>query len=371
MKIAFRADASVQIGTGHVMRCLTLAEELRRQGHQCLFVCRDHKGNLADLIGQKGFELYMLPTPHLSEDFAEEGSGLPHADWLGVSLQLDADQTKGALLGHNPDWLVVDHYSLDARWEGQFTDIVSRIMVIDDLADRDHECDVLLDQNLGRQSEDYNERVPLGCQTLIGPQYALLRPEFSELRSASLERRRPPELKRILISLGGIDQRNVTGQVLEALSQSILPQDTLLDIVMGRAALHLESIKKLATNIPFDTKVNVGVSDMAMRMYRADLAIGAAGGTAWERCSLGLPSILLILAENQVSGAKALVDAGAAMTPGKGSALTAALSSMLDSLNKDSGLLTKMAEAGAKLTDGKGAEKVCDSFVISKECGCE
>ncbi|MDC9603173.1 UDP-2,4-diacetamido-2,4,6-trideoxy-beta-L-altropyranose hydrolase, partial [Pseudoalteromonas sp. GABNS16G] len=280
MKIAFRADASVQIGTGHVMRCLTLAEELRRQGHQCLFVCRDHKGNLADLIGQKGFELHLLHTPDLTENLADEGSELPHADWLGVPLQLDADQTKEVLSDHNLDWLVVDHYALDARWERQFIEPVSQVMVIDDLADRDHECEVLLDQNLGRQPKDYDDRVPLGCKKLIGPQYALLRPEFSEHRSASLERRRSPELKRILISLGGIDQKNVTGQVLEALSKSILPQDTLLDVVMGRAALHLESVKKLASNIPFDTKVNVGVSDMAMRMYRADLAIGAAGGTA-------------------------------------------------------------------------------------------
>jgi len=362
MRVAFRADSSVQIGTGHIMRCLTLAEELRRQGHQCLFICRNHAGHLADLITQKGFDLHLLQPPEPLETLVKDEPALAHSDWLGVQWQTDATQTLEVLARNDIDWLIVDHYALDSQWERQLAEAVGQIMVIDDLADREHECAVLLDQNLGRESANYETLVPSTCTKLIGPQFALLRPEFAELRPASLERRRLPELKRILISLGGVDRANVTGQVLKALSHITLPPETELDVVMGSFAPHLEVIKKQASKLPFQATVSVSVSDMAERMYSADLAIGAAGGTAWERCCLGLPSILLVLADNQVSGAKALVRAGAAITLKQSASLTAALLSKLESLNKNSEVLEKMAQASAQLTDGRGATKVCHTL---------
>lgn len=367
MKVAFRADASVQIGTGHVMRCMTLAEELHRQGHQCLFICRNHEGHLADLISQKGFELRLLPSPVQSGIFETQEAALAHSDWLGVPWQTDAKQTLEVLVIYKADWLIVDHYALDAKWECQLAEAVDQIMVIDDLADREHECAVLLDQNLGRESADYDALVPSNCIKVIGSQYALLRPEFAELRAASLERRRTPELKRILISLGGVDRSNVTGEVLKALSNSTLPIETELDIVMGRSAPHLEAVNQQALELPFQATVSVGVNDMAERMCRADLAIGAAGGTAWERCCLGLPSILLILADNQVSGTKALVHAGAAITPEKSASIPSALLSTLSSLMNNCESLTKMVHAGAQLTDGQGAARICYTLHRSDE----
>src|SRR5690606_12034475 len=110
----------------------------------------------------------------------------------------------------NPDWLVADHYALDAKCELALINVVGRIMVIDDLANRPHECVLLLDQNLGRLESDYDDLLPENCQRLIGPHYALLRPEFAELRELSLKRRQPPKLKRILVFLGGVDRTNVT-----------------------------------------------------------------------------------------------------------------------------------------------------------------
>lgn len=359
MRVAFRADASVQIGTGHVMRCLTLAEELRRQGHQCIFICRNHEGHLADLITQKGFELHLL---RLREELGGGGTQeliLAHSDWLGVPWQTDAKQTLEVLDHNNADWLIVDHYALDVQWEREITEAVGQIMVIDDLADREHECSVLLDQNLGRASDDYEVLVPPTCTKLIGPRYSLLRPEFTELRPDSLERRRFPQLKRILISLGGIDQSNMTGKVLEALSTSNLPIDTELDIVMGSSAPHLDKVKNQTSRLPFKAEVSVNVTDMARRMYCADLAIGAAGGTAWERCCLGLPTILLILAENQVSAAKALVDVRAAVTLEKGVAFQSVLQSTLDQLINDEYFLTEMGQSAAQVTNGKGVGKIC------------
>ena len=353
VKVVFRADASVQIGTGHVMRCLTLADELARQGHACQFVCREHKGHLGELITSKGYGLTLLPSRSDNEQVTQ-GSTDNYALWLGASWQEDAHQTLNALTQWKPDWLVVDHYALDARWECLVASEVGEIMVIDDLANRPHECALLLDQNLGRASSDYDGLMPEDCQLLIGPGYALLRPEFAKLREQSLKRRQRPELRRILISLGGVDRTNVTGQVLDALAESALPHDTQLDIVMGATAPYLDDVRLQAAGLPFNATVSVNVKDMAERMCLADLSIGAAGGTSWERCCLGLPAVLVILAENQVSGAKALEATGAAVTIGDPAQVGAMLSSVLTDLT-DAGQLRRMSEAAAAITDGNGA----------------
>lgn len=357
MRIAFRADASIQIGTGHVMRCLTLAEEMRRQGHQCLFICRNHEGHLADLIAQKGFELHLLGSPpETSAKFGTQEPALTHADWLGVPWQTDASQTLEVHARNATDWLIVDHYALDVNWERSLAEAVGQVMVIDDLADREHECAVLLDQNLGRESVEYEALVPRSCTKLIGPQYALLRPEFAELRPTSLERRHSPELKRILISLGGVDRTNVTGQVLEVLSNSTLPPETELDIVMGGSAPYLEAVKRQASGLFFRATVSVNVSDMAERMCRADLAIGAAGSTSWERSCVGLPTIMLVLADNQKSAAKALSDLGAVITATNIDEVGEALRHLLKQSKTDD--LAKLAEISASLIDGLGVARV-------------
>ena len=362
MRVVFRADASVQIGTGHVMRCLTLADELTRQGHECRFICRKHKGHLGELISGKGYELTLLPAVDRTEPESVANRNTTYADWLGVPWPQDAEQTLEALIAFKADWLVVDHYSLDASWEQQVAKAVGLIMVIDDLADRNHECALLLDQNLGRSPSDYDGLVPQDCQRLIGPDYALLRPEFAELRERSLKRRAQPESKRILISLGGVDRANVTGQVLSALGATALPWGTHLDIIMGEAAPYLDEVRRQAVRLPFKATVSVNVSDMAERMCLADLSIGAAGGTSWERCCLGLPSVLVILAENQVSGAEALETAGAALTITDPTAVQAALPRELAKISR-LGCLQRMSRAAVGITDGKGTSRIVQSMV--------
>ncbi len=352
MKVVFRTDASVQIGTGHVMRCLTLADELSRQGHDCCFVCRRHQGNLGDLITSKGHGLTLLPACTPKEPRIDKYSSDNYELWLGVTWQEDANQTHDAIAPRQPDWLVVDHYALDAQWERALANAVGNIMVVDDLANRPHECALLLDQNLGRISSDYDGLLPAGCQRLIGPRYALLRPEFAELREQSLKRREQPKLKRILISLGGVDRTNVTGQVIDALSKSTLRPGIELDIIMGAAAPWLDEVRQQAARLPFRAKVSVNVKDMAKRMSLADLSIGAAGGTSWERCCLGLPAVLVILAENQVAGAKALEQSGAALTIGNPEQVGTMLPSLLGSF--EGSWLKRMGEAAADITDGNG-----------------
>jgi UDP-2,4-diacetamido-2,4,6-trideoxy-beta-L-altropyranose hydrolase len=361
--VAFRADASVQIGTGHIMRCLALAGELTRQGHECRFICRKNQGHLSDLIASKGYELIMLPAPCTAEVNSSNNWNNTYAGWLGVPWQQDAKETLKVLEAMAADWLVVDHYALDARWEQQVAKTVSWVMVIDDLADRQHECALLLDQNLGRVVSDYAGLVLEDCLRLIGPEYALLRPDFAPLRDFSLKRRERPELKRILIALGGVDRTNVTGQVLEALVETALPGETQLDIIMGASAPYLDEVRQQAAKLPFMATVNVNVGDMAERMCLADLSIGAAGGTSWERCCLGLPAVLVILADNQVPGAKALEAVGAALTVTNPEAVQATLPSALAKIGEP-GCLQRMSVAAAAITDGKGALRVLE-FIMA------
>jgi len=145
MNILIRVDSSNAIGSGHVMRCLTLADSLREKGCNCQFVCRNHPGNLSALIQEKGYRVTLLPL----QEFQVEAYP-HHADWVGADWQIDAKETGSliATLETPPAWLVIDHYGLDARWETSLRPAVGRIFVIDDLADRTHDCDCLLDQNL-------------------------------------------------------------------------------------------------------------------------------------------------------------------------------------------------------------------------------
>lgn len=312
MLVVFRTDASIEIGTGHVMRCLTLADALTQQGHSCVFICRAHVGHLGELIHSKGYTLHLLPLTDLSATATQELNWNAHAPWLGTTWQQDADQTLALLKQQKVDWLVVDHYALDHQWERRIQAGFHRLMVMDDLADREHQCNLLLDQTFGRSAADYSSLVPDYCEMLCGSQYALLRPEFAELRPYSLQRRSKPELRQLLIAMGGVDKDNVTGEVLDVLRNSDLPADCNIIVVMGVTAPWLESIKQQAQTLPWHTDVKVGVSNMAELMANSDLAIGAAGATSWERCCLGLPSILITIADNQQTIAKNMRDADAA-----------------------------------------------------------
>lgn len=363
--IAFRVDASLEIGTGHVMRCLTLANALREHGAECYFLCREHKGHLIEQIEIQGFQVFRLNYIRqteikkfvLTEDFA-----LPyHAHWLGAPWQTDAGACRSIFEDHVPDWLVVDHYALDARWEEDVCPAKTRLLVIDDLADREHLADLLLDQNLGREAGDYTALVPTYCHCLIGPEFAVLRPEFAQWREVSLARRRKqPRFKRLLVSLGGVDKNNVTGQVLKALKQCDLPDGCEISVIMGATMPWLNEVKVQASALPWPTEVVVNVSDMARRMSEADLAIGAAGSTSWERCCLGLPTLLLVLADNQRAIAEALNGAGAAVF--LDSVNTSDLSRKMNSLLERGGVW-QMSEAAASLTTGQGVDFLCHALL--------
>lgn len=370
MKIIFRTDASLDIGTGHVMRCLTLAQALREHGANCCFICREHVGNLLNLIRQRGFEAQALPM----QDFSQVKSAkknvqrervLAHANWLGADRQIDANQTKNAIGDTVVDWLIVDHYALDVRWEAALKLHYKKLIVIDDLADRQHDCDLLLDQNLGRTEQDYAGLVSANCKVLVGPQYALLRPDFSELRQYSLDRRATPALKHLLITMGGVDKDNVTGEVLAALTRNALPTDCRITVVMGPHAPWSTQVRKQAEQMLWPTEVLVNVVNMAKLMADSDLAIGAAGSTSWERCCLGLPTLLLVLADNQRDGAIALAKASSALLLGNVKDLAQNLPYALKGI-LDKGSLLTMQSACSAVTSGQGVN-IVSSYLLTKE----
>nr|WP_315974767.1 UDP-2,4-diacetamido-2,4,6-trideoxy-beta-L-altropyranose hydrolase [Pseudomonas sp. 7P_10.2_Bac1] len=363
--MAFRVDASLQMGTGHVMRCLTLAEAMKQDGGDCQFICREHPGNLIEHIRSKGFQVHVLPLSgsNLSSSaFKDEELQLAHAEWLGSTHQEDATQSTAILSELKPDWLIVDHYALDARWEVTLKPYYHKLMVIDDLADRAHRCDLLLDQTFGRDSKDYEAWTPDSCTLLCGSQYSLLRPEFAALRSYSLERRKNPQLKHLLITMGGVDKDNATGQILQALKNAELPGNCEISVVMGSTAPWLAEVQLLAEQMPWQTTVKVGISDMAQLMADSDLAIGAAGATSWERCCLGLPTIMLVLADNQRMAAGILDSAQAAVMLCNDDDMDAKLAKILANFARDARRLNNITDHAKKITDGTGCKIVADSL---------
>jgi len=366
MKVAFRADASLQIGTGHVMRCLTLADALAARSADCQFICRAHEGNLIDFIRGKGYVAHALPITHevstgsTASDPAASAPDLAHAHWLGATQAQDAEACAPILAAQRPDWLIVDHYALDARWERALAPHYRKLMVIDDLADRPHACDLLLDQTFGRDAADYRPLVPADCRLLCGSQYALLRPEFAALRPYSLQRRARPALRELLITMGGVDKDNATGQVLQALRTCPLPADCRITVVMGATAPWLEEVRMQAQDMPWPTQVLVGVSDMAQLMADSDLAIGAAGATSWERCCLGLPTAMMVLAANQRHAARLLEQVNAVRMLDLAANLQKGLAEFINGIFTSETLLAQLRDSASKVTDGKGCEHVAD-----------
>ena len=362
--IVFRADSSLQIGTGHVMRCLTLADALTERGEVCHFICREHAGNLIEFIRAKGYTVHVLPVTHHSvhgcnsDQVHSFDNELAHGHWLGATQAEDAQACADILTELHPDWLIVDHYALDARWELALKSHYRKLMVIDDLADRAHACHVLLDQTFGRTADDYRAWVPADCRLLCGSKFALLRPEFAALRPYSLQRRTHPRLKQLLITMGGVDKNNATGQVLIALRQCSLPEDCSITVVMGTTAPWLNEVRQQAHDMPWPADVQVGVKDMARLMADSDLAIGAAGATSWERCCLGLPTAMLVLADNQRGAAMLLAKTNAAHMLRLDDSFPVQLSIMIDEATQSDAYLRLLSNAARVITDGNGSQLV-------------
>lgn len=300
MNIAIRVDASSLIGTGHFMRCLTLADALKQSGQQIRFISRELPGYLQEILVEKGHEFVPLATP--SGEFVEDE--LVHAQWLGVSQEMDAEDTLKALSGQVWDWLIVDHYALDARWESELRQTAKHLFVIDDIANRIHDCDLLLDQNY-ENPERYRQKVNVNCLMLLGPHFALLKPEYAARRTSSSR----GSVNRVLVFFGGSDPDDLTGMALEALSESKL-SELHVDVVIGSSYSFRKKLERQAIHRG-KTAIYGLQPHLADLMASADFAIGAGGATNWERMCLGLPSIVITLADNQVPVSEILHRKGA------------------------------------------------------------
>lgn len=355
MKVVFRVDASVRMGTGHLMRCLTLAESLRKREVQVRFICREHPGNLIALLQQAALPVTVLPASKMNDErtFGEDYSIL-----LGVTQAKDAEQTIEALNGEKPDWLVVDHYGLDVEWEQCLRPHVCKVMVVDDLANRQHNCDVLLDQNYSAQGDlRYAGLVPGSCKLLVGPRYALLRPEYAVYRKAL--RARDGQIKKVLVFFGGSDLQNMTGMALEALFQLNM-KHLEVDVVVGANNSNRASLENLARERP-ETKVYGPRPHLADLMSQADLAIGAGGATTWERMCLGLPTVVVSLAENQRPASNSLAEANLIHYAGHITDIKIEhLKQLLQSLIKGTQKLTELAMQNQLQVDGLGALRLTE-----------
>ena len=355
-RILIRCDASLAIGSGHVMRCRTFARELQRRGASITFLCRRQAGDLIALLEQE-FQVLALPELPLALCKGFEGREL-YGAWLGCSQNHDADDCLTALASagvSSADWLVVDHYGLDSCWEAQLMDelsggeFTSKLLVVDDLADRPHRADLLLDQNFFGAVTDqrYQSLVPSHCRQLLGPHFALLGPEYAQLHPLVPVRR---ELRRLLVFFGGVDPGNLTGRTLEALMDPALAH-LAVDVVVGLQSPHRHVVADLVAQRPFTT-LHRPLPSLAGLIARADLAIGAGGATTWERVCLKLPTLVVAIAENQVPFAEALHQAGHLQLLGEAATVSAKqirselLAWVADPFQQD---------AGCDLTDGMGA----------------
>lgn len=363
MKILFRVDASLIIGTGHVMRCLTLAKEMVKTGALCHFVCREHPGNLIDFIRQQGFEVAALTMPKDQQPAGGnlEVSVLGHSAWLGCDWVSDAAETKLVAISTTYDWLVVDHYALDARWESAMRNVANRIMVIDDLADRQHDCDVLLDQNFyADMNHRYDGKVPSDCQLLLGPRYALLRDEFRQLHQQV--RPRAGIVKRVLVFFGGIDLGNYTSRVLEILA-CVGSDDWHVDVVIGAHHPHREEVEAICANHGFVCYVQT--NRMAELMMLADISIGAGGTVTWERCCLGLPALTLCVAANQDKQVADAAAKGLLYAPDLGEDSILVIGRHLRAFLENGYLRQAISRNGIRNVDGRGTLRVIRSLGCS------
>lgn len=286
-KVVIRVDASVWIGSGHVMRCLVLADELTKHDYQVVFACIPQEGDLCHFIEERGYSVIKLSTPKCKTTPKHSSDYL---GWLQRGVLADVNDVVPYL--ENADWVISDHYALGEEWERQVKQRTGiRILAIDDLV-REHCADIILDQTLSRKAKEYK----VASKVLAGIEYSLLNPRFSELRKEAESRRPNLDYPNILISMGGIDLPNATCSVLQTLEQGGI--NAQVTVLMSPRSPHYSQVSdwcKTKTNIKHIDFTN----DMAKMMLEHDIAIGAPGSTSWERACLGLPSIVVPLADNQ------------------------------------------------------------------------
>ncbi|HXF22913.1 MAG TPA: UDP-2,4-diacetamido-2,4,6-trideoxy-beta-L-altropyranose hydrolase [Gemmatimonadaceae bacterium] len=336
-----RADSSADIGAGHISRCGALAEALFARGVRATLLTRELAGSVAQATD--AMEVLALP-PKLGDDRLCDCRA---AEIARRWLEVDSESS----------WLVVDHYDLDATWERAARGDRTRVFAIDDLADRPHACDLLLDQNLSADgARRYSSRVRPDCRLLFGPRFALLRPAFAEAHASARVRQR---VKRVLFFFGGGDVFDLTTEAIKAIGL-LGPTDAQFDVVVGGGNSRAGAIRALVSGMPSVT-FHFQTDRMAELMAAADISVGAGGTATWERCCVGLPALVIVTAENQRRVVKEASEHGACRDLGYARDVTSSTiaAALEDALSGDLDL-SGMSRAALSIVDGKGAARVAE-----------
>ena len=346
--IFVRVDSGYDIGFGHAIRCLSLAQTLKKMNFEICFISKKERGNISKLFEDKGFTVYYIQNSYSKSKKND-------------IIKNDVNQTVKIITKHKAksSWIIVDHYDLDFKWEKSLRKFVDKIIVIDDLA-RKHDCDLLLDQNYNKNLKTrYSKLVPKKCIKLLGPKYALLRGEFLILRKSVKPRK---NFKRILVSFGGSDPTNETGKVLSAIKILKTNKQFLeVNVVIGKSDKNKHKIKQLCNSIP-NAKLYESVYNIGKLMCKADLAVGAGGSSTLERLCLGLPSIVSIIATNQEESTMALGKKGYIINVDSAKNLT--IKKYVEIFeNLDVKKLQSISRNSLKVVDGKGGMRVAKTIM--------
>ncbi len=352
--VLFRVDSSPIIGYGHVSRCLTLANKMRELDYTCIFVCRSFFHSQINDILHNGYEVVSLEA--LTEPQPEDKTCL---SWLGDDTGRDAYEFSRIVesLGKNNIYrIIIDHYAIDTHWE-QTIGLPHKLVVIDDLANRPHICSLLIDQNYGKQKEDYIALVAKWTKLLIGSRYCLLRPEFSKKYHRKVNKK-----PIVLIVMGGTDPHNMSLYVIDALKS--LADDITIKILIGPKCPHIPLLK-VETAKANNITLEIDCKNIAQLFSVSTLSIGAVGGSIWERFSMGLPSICITTAQNQINAAHKLHDDGLIDYLGHHNSVhkTQILASVQRFLSGNSRLQGKDIST---VCDGLGTERVIKSILNTK-----
>ena len=339
LKLIMRTDASSQIGAGHLMRCLALAQAWKMNGGEAVFILNIEAVSLEMRLKAEGFTIFYLPR-HLT------------------SVE-DAQETAKLAQELNSQWLVIDGYHFDAEYQKAIKDCGLKLLFIDDYGHAKHYyADIILNQNISADENLYINKSPC-TKLLIGTDYTLLRREFWQWQK--WKRINPPIAKKILVTMGGSDPDNVTLKVIGALQYLECNQIEVV-VIVGGINPHYEQLELASQTSQFPIRLEKNVTNMPKLMAWADLAVTAGGSTCWELAFMGLPSLILVLAENQRAIAHQLHDLGVYINLGHHQHISITeIASAIDNLITSATLRSEMTQSSQKFVDGKGSQRVLNS----------
>ena len=366
-----RADANLTIGIGHIMRCLAIAEWALDYGLTAVLITRELPKGLKKSTALLNVKVKLLPHNLDANSF----DNYAHSTWLPTSEKCDAAQTdliiEQELLerASSPSFIIVDHYALAAPWEIQLSRFAP-ILCIDDLNDRPHHCEWLIDQTFNKTSESYDELVNESCKVFTGTFFALLRKEFQRHKHTGKRNFPSPSSKwHILITLGGVDKFNITGLILNLLSQTKLFHQMNVTTVVGSTNPNIKELELICNKDPKHLKLLVDVNNMSRLMLESDLCIGAAGSTSWERCAMSLPTLMVVLADNQLTIAKNLDKGQICFNMGKAENINLQyLEKNLLNIMTQPDIYMTMVNNSKKTCDGLGCKRILDTLMRDITC---